>query len=188
MGRYNPWHSPYNPNKQSRTGSYACIYYRADSRLAPSQRETSLQSNAVSHWLGANLLESGNILHTCVPRTYSTTKLCAHNPNFVKICVAVPWNCKMIIGIGHTFAELSSCDMSIFVAGFDNQIIIESGRLFVRFYLRALKSFVKRVLGNSKQRGVSPTYLTDVGHVTKVPSTIFFLITWIARKSHCFIM
>ena len=29
--------------------------HRADSRLAPSQRETSLQSNADSHWLGANL-------------------------------------------------------------------------------------------------------------------------------------
>ena len=29
--------------------------YRADSWLAPSQWETSLQSNAVSHWLGANL-------------------------------------------------------------------------------------------------------------------------------------
>ena len=29
--------------------------YRADSRLAPSQRETLLQSNAVSHWLRANL-------------------------------------------------------------------------------------------------------------------------------------
>ena len=29
--------------------------YRDDSRLAPSQWETSLQSNAVSHWLGANL-------------------------------------------------------------------------------------------------------------------------------------
>ena len=28
---------------------------RADSRLAPSQWETSLQSNTVSHWLGANL-------------------------------------------------------------------------------------------------------------------------------------
>ena len=28
---------------------------RADSRLAPSQWETSLHSNAVSHWLGANL-------------------------------------------------------------------------------------------------------------------------------------
>ena len=30
-------------------------WFRADSRLAPSQWETSLQSNAVSHWLGANL-------------------------------------------------------------------------------------------------------------------------------------
>ena len=29
--------------------------YRADSRLAPSQWEMLLQSNAVSHWLGANL-------------------------------------------------------------------------------------------------------------------------------------
>ena len=28
---------------------------RADSRLAPSQWETPLQSNVVSHWLGANL-------------------------------------------------------------------------------------------------------------------------------------
>ena len=31
------------------------IYSRADSRLAPSQWETSLQCNAVSPWLGANL-------------------------------------------------------------------------------------------------------------------------------------
>ena len=29
--------------------------YRADCRLAPSQWETALQSNAVSHWLDANL-------------------------------------------------------------------------------------------------------------------------------------
>ena len=29
--------------------------YRADSRLAPSQWETALQSNAISHWLAANL-------------------------------------------------------------------------------------------------------------------------------------
>ena len=28
---------------------------RADSRFVPSQRETALQNNAVSHWLGANL-------------------------------------------------------------------------------------------------------------------------------------
>ena len=31
------------------------IQFRADSRCASSQWETSLQSNAVSHWLGANL-------------------------------------------------------------------------------------------------------------------------------------
>ena len=35
-----------------------CCYQdncRADSRFVPSQWETSLQSNGVSHWLGANL-------------------------------------------------------------------------------------------------------------------------------------
>ena len=30
-------------------------FTRADSRRAPSQQETSLQSNAVSYWLGTNL-------------------------------------------------------------------------------------------------------------------------------------
>ena len=36
--------------------------YRADSRLAPSQWETLLQSNTVSHWLGANLGSALNVL------------------------------------------------------------------------------------------------------------------------------
>ena len=36
--------------------------YMTDSRLAPSQWETWLQSNAVSHWLGANL-ESTLYIH-----------------------------------------------------------------------------------------------------------------------------
>ena len=31
------------------------VHVRVDSRFAPNQWETSLQSNAVSHWLGANL-------------------------------------------------------------------------------------------------------------------------------------
>ena len=50
----------------SRALPYVCCHFRvilvpslngirADFRLAPSQWETSLQSNAVSHWLGANL-------------------------------------------------------------------------------------------------------------------------------------
>ena len=37
------------------------MVFRIDSRLAPSQWETSLQSNTVSHWLGANL-ESALVL------------------------------------------------------------------------------------------------------------------------------
>ena len=47
-------------NDYTRTGNSHHLqttgwYLRVDSRLAPSQWETSLQSNAVSHWLGANL-------------------------------------------------------------------------------------------------------------------------------------
>ena len=43
--------------------------HRADSRLAPSQREMSLQSNGISHWLGANLksalrYHSSSLWHT----------------------------------------------------------------------------------------------------------------------------
>ena len=38
----------------------AVIISRADSRFAPSQWETSLQCNTISHWLGANL-ESAQI-------------------------------------------------------------------------------------------------------------------------------
>ena len=36
-------------------GWLPCKIFRTDSRLAPRQWETSLHSNAVSHWLGANL-------------------------------------------------------------------------------------------------------------------------------------
>ena len=38
-------------------------YFRADSRLAPSQWEMSLQCNVVSHWLGARL-ESALLFHS----------------------------------------------------------------------------------------------------------------------------
>ena len=43
-------------------GAIGRFQYRADSRFALSQWETSLQSNAVSHWLGANL-KSALALH-----------------------------------------------------------------------------------------------------------------------------
>ena len=39
---------------------------RADSRLAPSQWETSLQNNTVSHWLGASLESALNARVNCI--------------------------------------------------------------------------------------------------------------------------
>ena len=50
-------------------GNVACPY-RTDSWLAPSQWETSLQSSAVSHWLGANL-ESALPLQLLGPKRHS---------------------------------------------------------------------------------------------------------------------
>ena len=51
-----------------------CSNSRADSRFVPSQWETSLQSNAVSHWPGANLESALELyiilsihLWTCIP-------------------------------------------------------------------------------------------------------------------------
>ena len=46
--------------------------YRADSRLVSSQWETSLQNNAVSHWVGANL-ESALQLQQCIWGILATT-------------------------------------------------------------------------------------------------------------------
>ena len=57
--RHHEWKVRYIPNfaKYRDVSWWCCLssISRADSRFAPSQWETSLQSNAVSHWLGANL-------------------------------------------------------------------------------------------------------------------------------------
>ena len=46
----------YTISDNSNYKSQGCLRHcRADSRLVPSQWETALQSNAVSHWLGTNL-------------------------------------------------------------------------------------------------------------------------------------
>ena len=80
------WHSRcrcyrehYDLFSLSIAGSDASVY-RADSRLAPIQRETSLQSNAVPHWLGANL-ESALVYirylkHLLSQFNFSATTLC----------------------------------------------------------------------------------------------------------------
>ena len=48
--------------------------YRAESRLAPSQWETLLQSNALSHWLHINLESSLIYKYIWWPRGYCNTK------------------------------------------------------------------------------------------------------------------
>ena len=50
---------PLTINRQGRSSSNI----RADSRLAPNKWETSLQSNAVSHWLDANPESALNMTH-----------------------------------------------------------------------------------------------------------------------------
>ena len=61
---------------------------RADSRLAPSQWETSLQSNAVSHWLGANLAKV--YFHTALLHWYQS--------RFLLVCVVwLPWGHSPLI-------------------------------------------------------------------------------------------
>ena len=57
----------------------AHIYKRADFRLALSQWETSLQSNAVSHWLGANL-EQPCTCHIPIPEWHPSQH---HTPSSV---------------------------------------------------------------------------------------------------------
>ena len=54
--------------------------HRADSRLPPSQWEPSLQSNAVSHWLGANL---DSALYPYLPEVNNLT----HWGRVTHICV-----------------------------------------------------------------------------------------------------
>ena len=76
------------------TGTYLhCIIFRAGSRLAPSQWEASLQSNVVSHWLGANL-ESDLILFVYVRHSLSGD-ICRgfvliHRGRVTYICVIAP--------------------------------------------------------------------------------------------------
>ena len=71
--------------------------HRADFRFAPSQWETSLQSNAVSHWLGANL-------ESPLPRIWSLPFGCCYClvPNMVLaygIYTRISANAMMILVI-----------------------------------------------------------------------------------------
>ena len=64
------------------TGMFTVSIDRNDSKLAPSQWETSLQNNAVSHWLGTNL-ESALIEHA--------KQLSVNNPDVFLCFYFVPY-------------------------------------------------------------------------------------------------
>ena len=66
------WQNLLKGPKWAFSAQYLSLYswhLRADSRFAPSQWGTSLQSNSVSHWLGANLLSALHLFNTtlCAP-------------------------------------------------------------------------------------------------------------------------
>ena len=52
-----------------------CEECRADSRFVPSQWETSLQSNAVSHWLGTNLESALRMILIIAPVQHSLMRM-----------------------------------------------------------------------------------------------------------------
>ena len=88
------WLSSMTPNdlKQSMTPNDLKQSYSDDSRLAPSRCETSLRSNAVSHWLGANLEST---LITCITNVVSKLSallsglhVSTHLPLVPHVCVS----------------------------------------------------------------------------------------------------
>ena len=61
--------------------------YRADSRFAPSQWETSLQSNAVSHWLGSSL-ESALLCICASVKVWQKTVIFVHYTDVIMTTMA----------------------------------------------------------------------------------------------------
>ena len=66
------------------------IYPRADSRYAPSQWETALQSSAVSHWLGTNL-ESALYPTRLTARNLDTDEASSNSFSNIKFLLYTTW-------------------------------------------------------------------------------------------------
>ena len=82
-----------------RTATVTCgdwgISDRADCRLAPSQWETLLQSNAISHWLGANLESALSELWMddtrLAPSQWEMPLLCNGVSHWLGASLSEPW-------------------------------------------------------------------------------------------------
>ena len=80
--------------------------YRVDCRLAPSQREMSLQSNAVFHWLGASL--ESTVCIYCNTHIAFCPKLCTRKCGWSPIHYSlVHWRVPLLPAT--TSFELSAC-------------------------------------------------------------------------------
>ena len=92
-------------------------YFRADSRFAPSQWETALLCNDISHWLGANL-ESALLFHPSVSydtkNTRNTTKMLI-SPMTTRL-----WRDMCLSDIWHTFPQ--TCGLMIHISSTSHEI------------------------------------------------------------------
>ena len=82
------------------TGHRHSLYYRADSRCAPSQWETALLCNDVSHWLGASL-ESALYSHIIIGHVIRRPHCTVHPMNYV------PCSCFVVSCCGKAWFDLS---------------------------------------------------------------------------------
>ena len=83
---------------------------RADLRLAPSLWEMSLQSNAVSHWLCANLESALHESLMCLKRSYLFLKRLKSDTGSDCIPTCPPWGCCWLHWRSSLYvARTSSC-------------------------------------------------------------------------------
>ena len=97
-----------------------CRECRADSRFVPSQWETLLQSNTVSHWLVANLesaLEYCVILHHVIQRLDYLLSV-SHGPtsrHYIQHRKLEPWSNFQLTKTPHTSPSQASYGVSIMI-------------------------------------------------------------------------
>ena len=71
--------------------------FRADSRLAPSQWETLLQSNTVSHWLGLNLESALKLLWRFATGARTSIRIHLRLKNYVRVSSSVKCHVPRVI-------------------------------------------------------------------------------------------
>ena len=132
-----------------------CMQYcsRDQSRSVPSQWETLLHCNDVSHWLGAYidwslfyyLLHHNEVSLYRPALRHFTKSLSAHDLNFAEIQVAPVW--KTSVPSGHNFSHATTAVVACakLWPDFNIRIRITGNRIFTKFQLWAHKRLVEWV-------------------------------------------